>query len=406
MSSEQREHRPERIAIAGAGIGGLCLAIALRRHGFAPVVHEDAPAIRPVGAGIWVPSNALRALDGLGLAGAVEAAGVPLERARLSSTRRGVLQDISFAAVRERYGHGNVAIHRAELHRVLLEALPPGTVRLSERVEGLSETDREVVLELAGGGSASADLVVGADGIASSVRRHVAPAARLRDSGQCCYRGVARLDLPERFRREGCEIWGGPVRFGYSEIGNGLVYWFAPWTTAAIDDVDGPGAAPPEQAERTLAGLRRRYRDFPEPVAAILEATEAGSVLRTDLRDLAPLERWWRGRAVLLGDAAHATTPNLGQGGAQAIEDAVALADALAELPSLAEPAAAFARYQAGRERVANRVVARSRALGRIAHWTRPWACALRDRALRAIPERLAVGQLAWLNESPRSSGR
>lgn len=388
-----------RIAVVGAGIGGLTAALALRRHGFEPIVHEAADEIRPVGAGIWVPSNALRVLDGLGVASAIADAGVSLERARLTSARRGVLQEVSFAAVRERFGFGNVAIQRSELHRVLLAALPAGSIRLGRRLVGLQSAvgpggdEREVRLDFEGDVSEHADIVVGADGARSVVRGFVDPGARLRDAGQSCYRGIARCALPAALRGVGCEIWGGAARFGFSEVGAGSVYWFAPWIDRAREAPQAP-----------LELLGKLYSGFPEPVAALLEATAGEALVFTRLGDLAPLERWWRGRVVLVGDAAHATTPNLGQGGAQAIEDAAALAAELAGYGSGVAPAPedlarAFAAFEARRRRVAQRVVARSRTFGWIAHWRQPLAVALRDRVLRAMSERRAIEQLAWLNE-------
>lgn len=385
-----------RLAVVGAGIGGLTLAVALRRLGLEPIVYEATEEIRPVGAGIWVPSNALRALDRLGLARAVTGAGVSIESARLISLQRGVLQELSFAAVRQRYGFGNVAIHRSELHRVLLEALPADSIRLGRRLVAVGQTgedgaDEEAIpLDFEDGSREEVDLVVGADGAGSVVRRWIDPSARLRDAAQSCYRGVAELELPPSLRCVGCEIWGGEARFGFSEVGAGRVYWFAPWSDR--------GGEPPAAPAELLASL---YAGFPEPVRDLLEATPEEALVFTRLGDLAPMRRWWRGRAVLIGDAAHATTPNLGQGGAQAIEDAATLADALADCRSLVEAAdlaSAFAAFERSRRRVAHRVVSRSRTFGKIAHWRRPLAVALRDRLLRAMPERMAIDQLAWLN--------
>lgn len=379
-----------RLAVVGAGIGGLTLAVALRQRGLEPIVHEAADEIRPVGAGIWVPSNALRALDRLGLADTVVEAGVPLERARLVSVTSGLLQEISFAEVRRRFGHGNVSIHRAELHRVLLDALPGDSVRLGRRLASVEEDGESLRLDFEDGSSERADVVVGADGASSVVRRHVDPTARPRDAGQSCYRGVAAFELPSGLRAAGCEIWGGEARFGFSSLGDRRVYWFAPWS-----------ARDSEAPERPRELLDRLYAGFPEPVVELLAATPEEALVFTRLGDLAPMRRWSRGRAVLLGDAAHATTPNLGQGGAQAIEDAVALAHELAGCSAPADLRAlsrAFSAFESHRREAAHRVVQRSRLFGKVAHWRQPIAVAVRDRLLRSMSEKTAIDQLAWLN--------
>ena len=159
-------------------------------------------------------------------------------------------------------------------------------------------------------------MIVGADGIHSRVRELIAPGARLVYSGQTCYRGIAAMELAEP--RRCVETWGGPLRAGYSTIAPDEVYWFAPMLAEA-------GAA-------SRAGERADlYAAFPDPIPAILRATDPAHIVQTDLWELAPLGRWSAANAVLLGDAAHAMTPNLGQGGAQAIEDAWVLADTLAK---------------------------------------------------------------------------
>jgi 2-polyprenyl-6-methoxyphenol hydroxylase-like FAD-dependent oxidoreductase len=205
------------------------------------------------------------------------------------------------------------------------------------------------------------------------VRAAVAPAARLRPAGQTCYRGVATMELATEHRTTCRETWGGRVRFGYSALDGNRVYWFAPLTAP-------PGGAREESPRATLAPL---LAGFPAPIPAILEATPDETISRLDLHDLEPLPRWHDRRIALLGDAAHATTPNLGQGGAQAIEDAWVLARCLADEPS---PATALAEYERIRRPRVSWIVAAARRMGAVAHWESPLARAVRDLAVRTTP--------------------
>jgi len=177
--------------------------------------------------------------------------------------------------------------------------------------------------------------------------------------------------------------------FGFSAIGPGRVYWFAPFLAP-------PGGETP--ADGLVEELARQYADFPDPIPEIIRRTPPEEIIRTDLYDLAPLRRWWRGRAVLVGDAAHAMTPNLGQGGAQAIGDAWVLAEQLARYGTFQE---AFRGYQRLRQPRVRRMVNTAWWYGRLAHVRNRWLRKLRNRLLRATPERLRWKQIEWLYVPP-----
>lgn len=361
------------VIIAGGGIGGLTTAVALQRAGFAAEVFEAAPELRAVGAGIWVPPNAMAVLHELGLADDVRAAGMPLRTVEVSDARGAVLSSMDMDAIAGELGHATVAIRRSELQRILAGALQPGTLHTGRSFSAYSVDGDVVTASFEAGDDVSGSLLVGADGVHSAVRLQLFPDARVRYSGQTCYRGLASLELGESTLRQGREVWGGRVRFGFSAVDPRTVYWFAPVTAPA-------GEPPPAGLQ---AWLLDAYASFPDPVRRIIQATSESSILQTDLHDLAPLHRWSRGPVGLLGDAAHATTPNLGQGGAQAVEDALALARRIVSVG--ATPAALDAFWQA-RHRRTGRIVAMSRTFGRLAHWTSPVTRSLRNAALRATP--------------------
>lgn len=360
-----------RVIIIGGGIGGLTAAVAFRRRGWGVAVYEAAPEFRPVGKGIWVQPNAMQVLARLGLADAVARAGWPVERIQLRTAAGAVLSTVDLDAAKAEFGHTIVSVHRAKLVELLAAGLPPDALHLGHRFTGYAEEPGRVVAHFEGGVEASADLLVGADGLRSAVRGQLFPGVPLRYSGQTCYRGVCEVDLPAELSRTCWEVWGGRYRFGFSAIGPRQVYWFAPI-------VSPPGSAETLRAEW--------YAGFPEPIPAILAASRAEDVLQTDLYDFAPIPRWHAGRVVLLGDAAHAMTPNLGQGGAQAVEDAYVLAERVGGGEPLAD---ALARYEAVRRPKATWVVNTAWRLGKLSHWQNGPARWLRDLGIRALSGRM-----------------
>ncbi len=369
-----------RVLIIGGGIAGLTAAIALRRKGLEAHIYETAPALQPVGKGIWVPTNAMQALDRLGLAGAVAAAGCPVEHIELRTLAGVTLLRVDVRKFQAKYGHLTISIHRADLVEELARALPVDALHLGKRFTGFTEGPAGVVARFDDGSEAAGDVLLGADGIRSVVREQFSGPVPLRYSGQTCYRGVADMILSPELARTCWEVWGGPARMGFSAIGAGQVYWFAP--------VSAP-AGSPLPAGTALAGeLAARYEGFPAPIPDIIRHTPVDEIIRTDLYDIPPLPRWWQGRVALLGDAAHAMTPNLGQGGAQAIEDAFFLAEKLA---AHARPESAFEEYQRVRKPRVDWVARTARRLGRVAHFRSRPARWLRDIALRLTPD--------WVND-------
>lgn len=373
------------IAVIGGGIGGLTAAIAFRRKGLDAHVYERAPALREVGAGIWMPPNAMQVFDRLGIAADVQAAGQPIVTAEIHDRDAGLLQRMDIGAAARAFGFTNTALHRAALQQVLARHVGEDTLHLDHELSALEQLDDRVRLTFANGSTLEARIVIGADGARSTVRAHLFPNARLRYSGQTSYRGVTRYVLPAAFQEVSREIWGPGCRFGFSAIGEAGVYWYA------TRDVPEGETEPAAEMKRRLITLAR---GFPEPVPELVATTDADALTRTDLHDLSPLRTWHRGRVVLLGDAAHATTPNLGQGGAQAVEDAYVLAEQLA---AHADHAAAFAAYERVRMPTAHRVVRVSRRLGRLAHIASPIGRRLRNILMRITPDAAVQRQMMEL---------
>ncbi len=346
------------IAIIGAGIGGLTLAIALRQRGFAPVVYEQAPEIREVGAGLHIQPNGMGILQRLGLADAVSAHGVPIKGYLVCGSDGQVWQHFDFEAHRivERYGAPSVAIHRGILQSILADEVP--TVRTGHRLSTMTQDPSSVHLVFDNGHEVEVDLVVGADGLRSTVRRLEISDPPLRYSGQTCWRVVIPWFLEGLEQFCGVEMWGSRpgVRIGYGHISPADVYVYITQKTEA-GQKDDPS--------RLVEDLHELLSDFPPKIHVMLDAIEPDAVFRNDLFDFPPIQRWWKGRAVVIGDAAHATTPNLGQGACQAIESAYALAESLAVESDVDR---SFARYQQSRQNKAWFVTRQSFRLARISN--------------------------------------
>lgn len=372
------------ILVAGAGPGGLVAAIALARQGFDVRVFERHPELRTTGAGLTLQINALRMLAPLGLAGPIAAAGQRLAEATVEQADGTVLQRMDLAALADRFGAAGVAIHRGALADVLAAAVPAGVVSFGAGVVDVRQDAEGVTAVLSDGQEVRGAVLVGADGIHSNVRRALYGDVAPRYAGYTCWRGIAPPTVPVLANRT-TERWGKGRRFGVVPIGAAGTYWFAT-LNAPSEGVD------PDDVH---ASLRTIFADFADPVPALLAGTPAASILRNDIVDLPILPRWTTGRVTLLGDAAHAMTPNMGQGACQAIEDAVVLAALLADRRD--DLPAALQAYEAARRPRAVGIVEQSERLGRVTQWENALARGVRDTLIRLVPAALTARSLDGL---------
>ncbi len=364
------------IAIVGGGIGGLTTAIALRQQGFSPVIYEAAPELRPIGAGITLAINAMQVFRRLGIADKAMAAGHRLEELRITDEQLRSISRTDLEPLIREFGLPNLGIHRGALQQLLLDALPGGAIRPGKGLQRLEETAEGVGLQFEDGTTAKAEILIAADGIHSAVRRQLFPSYRQRSSGQVCWRGICRADTGP-WQGRGTEAWSPGRRFGIVPIAEGSIYWFA-----VVNEKPGV-----DWAKLTKEELMDTFRPFASPVQELMESTPAGQVIFNPINDLEPLPQWFSGRTVLLGDAAHATTPNMGQGACQAIEDACVLAQCLSSLPYRE----GFAEYQRRRKARADSIVRQSRRLGRVAQLDSPFLSFLRNQILKLAPSSVAI---------------
>lgn len=377
QGQERRERETTDIAIVGGGICGLTLALALEQRGFDPTVYEAASEYRPVGAGIFLQTNALLVFDRLGIADQIRDSGVPLEGSRIQSPSGTVLQRFDVAGVeRSEFGYGYVSIHRADLQRILLAELDT-EVETDMACEAVTEVDSPTV-EFADGTRIRPDVLVGADGIDSVVREAIAPGVEPRAFESVVYRAITTVELPEQYRTRGFEVWGDGTYTGGAPIDAERFYWFATAPEPLVEESS--------VSESTVATLQDRFETFPDPVPTVVESLDSADVIVTGLQDVPTLDRWSRGSVVLAGDAAHGMLPFGGQGAAQAIEDALALADSIATHEA---SVSAFDAYEARRKTRADRIRDESHRLGQFGTMQSSLGCRTRNLALGLLPTAL-----------------
>jgi 2-polyprenyl-6-methoxyphenol hydroxylase-like FAD-dependent oxidoreductase len=374
------------VVVIGAGLGGLAAAVAADRAGHTVTVLERAPELRVAGAGIGIMPNGVLALDALGLGEPVRAQTGPLHTGgSCMLDRHGKpLLTADLAAVRKQAGAPLVVVRRSWLHGLLVEALAPGTVLTDTRVITLYNAGDHIELRT-GGGPVHADAVIVADGAHSTLRAALLPDhPGLAGSGEYAARAIAPA------APAGVELVVGEFvdhhtgdRFGCLPLADGGVYWYATW--------HGPSPADPGERH---GWLRDRRAGWHPAVGALIDVTPAESVHVVETQQLVtPLPTLAIGRVVLLGDAGHAMTPDLGQGACQAFEDAVTLGVVL-DGATAADVPAAFREYDARRRPRTDALQRESRRMQRLLGLT-GWRGRLRDVLLRLVPSALAARSLA-----------
>ncbi|MFI6921247.1 FAD-dependent monooxygenase [Nonomuraea spiralis] len=355
--------------VIGAGIGGLAAAVALQQRGWEVTSLERAPSIEPVGSGLSVFANALKALSVLGVDDQVRALSAirGVGGVRRATSGRWLVHMNEEAAAQ--HGDPVVLLRRADLVEALAARLKPGTIRLNTTVTGADPDTGRVTFRTGqegqdngpgGTGEVTGDLVVAADGIHSPIRTALFPG-----HPEPRYAGITawRMLVPGHgVPGQTFETWGSGKVFGYMALADGLAYCYG---TDAVPAGGGGG----DQREELL----RLFGGWHDPIPALVAATPPANIIRNDVYYLpTPLPAMHRGRIAVLGDAAHAMTPNMGQGACQAIEDAVVLAHVAGQEHGLAA-------YTAARLARTAKVVARSAAICRVIRWRNPLAVRLRD---------------------------
>ncbi len=367
------------------------MAHALADAGHQAILLERSPQLKPVGAGISIQPNALQALKRLNLDNLVSNAGWQAKCARVISNSGKQYSKFDFTNYRELFGFLPHTIYRGDLMRVLHEALDKAktTVLLSQSLESFRETENEVVVTT-NSQSIECDALIGADGIHSSVREQLWGKIDPIYAGYTCWRGMVTDPTLVNLVDTMTEVWGKGARFGFMRCNAKQVYWFATENRPAGSD-----------HEPRTENWKSRFDSWVDPVPQLLRSTAAEEIVHNDIIDHAPIFPWGKGRVTLIGDAAHAMTPNFGQGGAQAIEDAVVLGVALKQVGEFAvvEPTSvesAFRSYEAFRRPRTTKLVKGSRQFGKIGQGGNGFLRLIRNQLMPRLPKGFVDKQLGW----------
>jgi 2-polyprenyl-6-methoxyphenol hydroxylase-like FAD-dependent oxidoreductase len=374
-------HDRKKAIIIGGGIGGMTAALALKQAGIDVSVFEQAPELREVGSGLPLWTNAIRALQKLGLADEIVKLGESVTAGSITTWRGDILADLRAEELLKRLGTINMVVHRAELLAALLEALGTKHVHLGTVCVGCSQDVNSVYAHFADGSEVQGDLLIGADGLHSTIRSQLFGSIKPGYAGYTCWRGLAHIT------RGNLETWawGKGYQFGITPMNKGRAYWFAQRYA-------------PEGAKDKAVGRKHEvlelFHDWHDPIPAVIEATAEKDILRNDIYELPPLRQWSRGLVTLLGDAAHAMTPNLGQGACQAIEDGVALGASLRAAPDVVT---ALKLYDTQRIKRTHRITQMARLVGWAVQVENPAVSSARNFVVKRIPVNTQLQRLMWI---------
>ncbi|HEU4892587.1 MAG TPA: FAD-dependent monooxygenase [Vicinamibacterales bacterium] len=365
--------------VIGAGIGGLTTALALKQKGLDVDVYERSPVLTDVGAGISLWPNALKALYQLGLRPALDGVSFVSMDGAVRNSDGTVLSRTTADQFIARLGLPVVVFHRADLLAVLVDAARDIAIHTGHEARDVEQDAGGVTVRFANGAGARGDVLIGADGLRSVVRDRLGVPGALKYSGYTAWRGIAPFETAGLMAGE---TLGSGQRFGLAPIHGNRVYWYA------TDNVNEGQREPPIE---TKTRLMRLFGDWHQPIPELIRSTAEDTILRNDIYDRDPAERWGSGRITLLGDAAHPMTPNLGQGACQAIEDALVLSHLLSTGPDVPS---SLRRYESERIPRTRSIVNASRRVGALFQVDSRAFCWLRNLGLRMMPVEMTYRSL------------
>lgn len=374
----------EPVVVIGGGIGGLTAALAVAHHGIPVTVHERAPELREIGAGLGLWPAPLRVFDRLGIGDAVRALAGPWDEAGLRRADGRFLVRYSAEQFAARLGEPTIGVHRGELQALLVRSLDADVVRTDAECTGLDQRDDGVTVRFRDGSNVDGRVVVGADGRHSTVCRMLFGDQPLHDCHTMGWRGTAVAPPGSDWHRFIGETWGPGGRFGIVPISGGRVTWYA----AARRFRNGGG----------LEELAERFGRWHHPIPELIAATDPSNLWSDVADDRRPLRHWVKGRVTLLGDAAHPMTADLGQGACQAILDAWVLAEELAGTSDVTSALRAYERRRRWRAGMVT-MIARGATAG-----ARPEsraAVAVRSRLASLAPPSVVLRQLEFITRGP-----
>lgn len=354
-----------KVVIIGAGIGGLCTGIALKQLGHEVRIYEQVREVRPVGAALSLWSNGIKCLNYLGLGRQVAALGGMMDNmAYMDGLTGAVMTQFSLAPLVQQVGQRPYPVSRAELQLMLMDEFGLGDIRLGTRMASLDDDGTTVTATFTDGTTDSGDMLIGADGAHSLVRTHVlGEAPQRRYVGYVNWNGLVTIDEAIAPKDQWTTFVGEGKRASVMPIAGNRFYFFF--------DVPLPAGLPNErEAYRDLLG--GYFSGWAPPVQRLIGAIDPQTTNRVEIHDIEPFLTWAKGRVAILGDSAHNTSPDIGQGACMAMEDAVVLAQSLRTHTLGIEDA--LVRYQNRRAERARDLVLRARRRGDVTHGKDPAA--------------------------------
>lgn len=370
-----------KFGIMGAGIAGLTAGIMLEKLGFEVEIYEAADSVRGIGAGIGLASNAIKAFEYLGLDKEVIAISNHLHDFEICNAAGKTILSADTERIKQNYDTDNFAIHRADLHNFLSGKISSDKIYLNKRLRQFIQNKNEVLLEFEDGTSTSVDFLIGADGVNSRVRQQLIPNSEPRYAGYWCWRATVPHDFEGL--QKSTEVWGKNGRFGMTPLKGNRIYWYACINSNLKDGVQDYG----------LDELKARFGEYFPMVREIFNLTQQKDLISTPIMDLKPIYNYHFGNVLLIGDAAHATTPNMGQGACMALEDVAVLHDELLKN----EMEMAFRNFEKRRLRRTHYITKTSWRAGKVAQSDNNLVIFLRDFLLRILPAGISQSQLKRL---------
>ena len=375
----------KKFLIAGAGIAGLTLAKALQDLGFEYEIFEASAEARGIGAGFGLASNAMKAFEILGLADEVAPLGHMLEDFEIQDWQEKTILKADTNRLRKNYNNENFAIHRADLHRYLISKIESTRIHTSKRIKFFEQSFQKVILHFEDGTTTEGDFLIAADGINSIIRQQLLKNSTPRYAGYVCWRAI--VEDKSYYSKKSIETWGPNGRFGLTPLINNQIYWYACVNTPLKSEV----------YNYTLQDIKNQFKDYSGQIRNTLQKTKQEDIITTPIMDIKPISNYTFNRVLLMGDAAHATTPNMGQGACMAVEDVCVLYDEL--IKNETDILRAFEGYNHRRLKRTHYIIDTSRLAGKVAQWDNKFLMNVRNFVFRKLPQSITQSPLEDLLE-------
>jgi FAD-dependent urate hydroxylase len=366
--------------IIGAGIGGLTTGIALQQVGIDVEIYERVSETKAVGAGLTLWANAIHALDAIGVGDAIRELSVKTEAGGIHSMTGDNIMATDITTLEKHVGIPNIVVHRAELQSVLHDNFN-GSIHYTKQLKHYQQSADKVCAYFEDGTQAEGDILIACDGIHSPIRQQMFPDSKPIYAGYTAYRGIVDFDHARVGDMWG-ESWGYGNRFGFTPLNNNRIYWFATANTPECK------SALTSSHKQTLLNM---FKGWHNPIEELIIETPDDTILNNGIYEIAPLKSWQDGRVILLGDSAHAMTPNLGQGACQAIEDAVILGQLFCETSDIET---VLSHYQQRRIPRSNSILKQSQQMGKMGQLENRLLCNLRNTTFKFIPNSIRIKTL------------